>query len=126
MYFTMMKNLHEDEWERTVDINCKGTLNGVAAALQTMTPRNSGHIVNISSDAGRDVYSSLTVYCASKAFVVALSKGLRKELVGTNVRVRFFALTRTKTRGALDWTSVQHFGMAVGDRFPLSCPALAP
>eukprot|EP00242_Pyramimonas_sp_CCMP2087_P008079 CAMPEP_0198201924 /NCGR_PEP_ID=MMETSP1445-20131203/4952_1 /TAXON_ID=36898 /ORGANISM="Pyramimonas sp., Strain CCMP2087" /LENGTH=261 /DNA_ID=CAMNT_0043872583 /DNA_START=165 /DNA_END=950 /DNA_ORIENTATION=+ len=87
MYFTMMKNLHEDEWERTVDINCKGTLNGVAAALETMTPRNSGHIVNISSDAGRDVYSSLTVYCASKAFVVALSKGLRKELVGTNVRV---------------------------------------
>eukprot|EP00959_Pyramimonas_sp_CCMP1952_P133783 2797663-Pyramimonas_sp.AAC.1 len=84
----MMKNLHEDEWERQVDINCKGVLNGVAAVLDGMVKRDAGHIINISSDAGRDVFPSLTVYSATKHFVWAISKGLRKELVGTKVRVR--------------------------------------
>ena len=75
MYFTMMKNLHEDEWERTIDTNCKGVVNGVGAVLQQMLARKrgrsrrrlpsentarstrdwfrSGHIVNISSDAAK-------------------------------------------------------------------------
>ena len=92
MYFTLMKNLHEDEWERQVDINCKGVLNGVAAVLDGMVKRDAGHIINISSDAGRDVFPSLTVYSATKHFVWAVSKGLRKELVGTKVRVSLAVL----------------------------------
>ena len=42
MYFTMMKNLHEDEWERTIDTNCKGVVNGVGAVLQQMLARKRG------------------------------------------------------------------------------------
>lgn len=87
MYFTSMKNLHEDEWERTVDVNCKGTMFGVGAVLGGMIERSSGHIVNISSDAGRRIFPSLAVYSASKFFVEAMSEGLRREVVGTGLKV---------------------------------------
>lgn len=87
MYFTNMKNLHEDEWERTVDVNCKGTMFGVGAVLGGMIERGSGHIVNISSDAGRRLFPSLAVYCASKFFIETMSEGLRREIVGTGVKV---------------------------------------
>ncbi|CBN76651.1 non ribosomal peptide synthase [Ectocarpus siliculosus] len=87
MYFTNMKNLHEDEWERTVDVNCKGTMFGIGAVLGGMIERGSGHIVNISSDAGRRIFPSLAVYCASKYFVEAMSEGLRREVVGTGLKV---------------------------------------
>ena len=87
MYFTMMKNCQCDEWDRTVDVNCKGVLNGFGAVLGGMVKRGSGHIVTISSDAGRRIFPSLSVYCASKYFVEALSEGTRRELVGSGVRV---------------------------------------
>lgn len=79
--------MHEDEWERTVDVNCKGTMFGVGAVLKGMVERGSGHIVNISSDAGRRLFPALAVYCASKFFVEVMSEGLRRELVGTGVKV---------------------------------------
>lgn len=87
MYFTLMKNLREDEWERTVEVNCKGALNCVSAVLPGMLERGRGHVVTISSDAGRTVYPGLAVYSASKFFVEALSKGLRLETAGTGIKV---------------------------------------
>lgn len=87
MYYTLMKNVREDEWDRTVDVNCKGALNCVGAVLPGMLERGRGHIVTISSDAGRVVFPGLSVYSASKFFVEALSKGLRLETAGTGVKV---------------------------------------
>jgi NADP-dependent 3-hydroxy acid dehydrogenase YdfG len=87
MYFTLMKNCKEDEWNRTVDVNCKGVLNGFGAVLEGMVERGNGHIITISSDAGRRVFKSLAVYCASKYFVEALSEATRRELVGTGLRI---------------------------------------
>jgi len=87
MYYTMMKNVREEEWERTVEVNCKGALNCVGAMLPGMLERGSGHIVTISSDAGRKVFPGLAVYSASKFFVEALSQGLRLETAGTGLRV---------------------------------------
>ena len=87
MYYTLMKNVREDEWERTVDVTCKGTLNCVGAVLPGMLQRGRGHVVTISSSAGRKVFPGLTVYSASKFFVEALSQGLRLETAGTGVRV---------------------------------------
>ena len=87
MYFTLMKNVREEEWERTVEVNCKGALNCVGAVLPGMLERGRGHIVTISSDAGRVVFPGLAVYSASKFFVEALSKGLRLETAGTGVKV---------------------------------------
>lgn len=87
MYFTLMKNQHWDEWEQTIDVNCKGVVNSCGAALPYMLEQRSGHIVNISSDAARQTFPALSVYNASKAFVHEFTKGLRCECVGTGVRV---------------------------------------
>ena len=87
MYFTLMENVRADEWDRTVEVNCKGALNCVGAVLPGMVGRGRGHIVTISSDAGRVVFPGLAVYSASKFFVEALSKGLRLETAGTGVKV---------------------------------------
>ncbi len=87
MYYTLMRNAREDEWERTVEVNCKGTLNCVGAVLPGMLERGRGHIITISSDAGRKVFPGLAVYSASKFFVEALSQGLRLETAGTGIKV---------------------------------------
>ena len=87
MYYTLMRNSREDEWERTVEVNCKGALNCVGAVLPGMLERGRGHIITISSDAGRKVFPGLAVYSASKFFVEALSQGLRLETAGTGVKV---------------------------------------
>lgn len=87
MYFTMMKNLHYDEWEQTVDINCKGVVNTCGAVFPIMLEAKTGHIINISSDAAKTIFPALSVYNASKAFVAVFSKGLRAECVGTGIRV---------------------------------------
>ena len=58
----LMRNLREEEWERTVEVNCKGALNCVGAVLSGMLERGRGHIVTISSDAGRKVFPGLAVY----------------------------------------------------------------
>jgi NADP-dependent 3-hydroxy acid dehydrogenase YdfG len=87
MYYTLMKNCLEDDWERTVDVLCKGMLNCVGAVLPGMLARGRGHIVTISSDAGRKVFPGLTVYSGSKFFVEAVSQGLRLETAGTGLRM---------------------------------------
>ena len=87
MYYTLMKNRRAEEWERTVEVKCKGTLNCVDAVLSGMLERGRGHIVMISSDAGRKVFPGLTVYSASKFFMEALSQGLRLETAGTGLKV---------------------------------------
>jgi Short-chain alcohol dehydrogenase of unknown specificity len=80
MPLSYVKNLKEDEWERMVDVNIKGVLYGIGAVLPSMIEQSSGHIVNISSIAGRRVFAGGAVYCATKFAVAALSEGLRMEL----------------------------------------------
>ncbi|KAL3480885.1 hypothetical protein BJX99DRAFT_219798 [Aspergillus californicus] len=87
MYFTMMANVQTDEWERTVDVNCKGILNCLASTVPGMLSRGSGHVVAISSDAGRKVFPGLGVYSASKFFVEATLQSLRLETAGQGLRV---------------------------------------
>ncbi|KAL4780108.1 hypothetical protein BJX76DRAFT_361166 [Aspergillus varians] len=87
MYFTMMANTQTDEWERTVDVNCKGILNSLSSTVPGMLARGRGHIVAISSDAGRKVFPGLGVYSASKFFVEATLQALRLETAGQGLRV---------------------------------------
>ncbi|KUJ15178.1 nonribosomal peptide synthetase 10 [Mollisia scopiformis] len=87
MYFTMMANVQTDEWERTVDVNCKGLLHCLSSTVPGMLSRGRGHIVAISSDAGRKVFPGLGVYSASKFFVEATLQALRVETAGTGLRV---------------------------------------
>ena len=87
MHYTFMSSLKEDEWEQAVDVNCKGVLNGIGAVLTGMLDRGRGHIINISSDAGRKAFPGLAVYSGTKFFVEATSQALRAECVGKGVKV---------------------------------------
>lgn len=87
MYYTMMKNLKEDQWERQIDLNCKGLTNCIGGVLDGMLERNSGHIVNLSSDAGRKGFPGLAVYSGTKFYVEGLSQALRQEVSGEGIRV---------------------------------------
>jgi NADP-dependent 3-hydroxy acid dehydrogenase YdfG len=79
--------LKVEEWEREVDVNIKGVLYGVAAALPQMQKQKSGHIINITSVFGIKVFApGGTVYCATKAAVRTLTEGLRMELHSENIR----------------------------------------
>lgn len=87
MYFTMMTNNHTEDWDRTVDVNCKGLLNVLSTTVPSMITRGAGHVVAISSDAGRKVFPGLGVYSASKFFVEATLQALRLETAGKGLRV---------------------------------------
>jgi NADP-dependent 3-hydroxy acid dehydrogenase YdfG len=77
-----------EEWEQMIDVNIKGVLYCTSAVVPYMLEKKSGHIINISSVAGRIVFAGGSVYCATKHAIAALSEGLRKELSPTyNVRV---------------------------------------
>ena len=88
MPLSFVKNLKIDEWDRMIDVNIKGVMYCTAAAIPHMLAQKSGHIVNISSIAGRVVFPAGSVYCATKFAVWAFSEGLRQELsVRNNIRV---------------------------------------
>lgn len=76
-----------DDWERMIDTNIKGLLYVTRAVAPLMVARNSGHIINIGSIAGKDAYENGNVYCASKAAVASLSKGMRIDLLQNNIKV---------------------------------------
>jgi 3-hydroxy acid dehydrogenase/malonic semialdehyde reductase len=82
--------LHEgdvQDWEAMIDTNIKGLLYVTREILPEMVAKNSGHIINIGSIAGHQVYAKGVVYCATKHAVKALSEGLRLDLSGTYIRV---------------------------------------
>ncbi len=76
-----------DDWEQMINTNIKGLLYVTRQILPGMLKRNSGHIINIGSVAGHEVYAAGSVYCATKHAVRALNKGLLMEVCGTDVRV---------------------------------------
>ncbi|KAJ5658984.1 hybrid NRPS/PKS enzyme [Penicillium longicatenatum] len=116
MYFTMMSNAQIDEWERTVDVNCKGLLNCLSSTVPDMVSRG-GHIVAISSDAGRKVFPGLGVYSASKFFVEATLQSLRLETAGTGLRVTSIQPGNTATDllgMSTDTEAVKKYGLPSG------------
>jgi len=81
-----LERLKIDDWNRTIDVNIKGVLYGIAAALPHMKQQKAGHIINVSSVAGHKVTPNGAVYCATKHAVRALSEGLRVEVKPYNIR----------------------------------------
>jgi NADP-dependent 3-hydroxy acid dehydrogenase YdfG len=75
-----------DDWDRMIDVNIKGVLYGIAAALPYMKAQKSGHIINVSSVAGHKVRPGSTVYAATKHAVRVISEGLRQEVTAYNIR----------------------------------------
>ena len=88
MPLSYFKNCKVEEWEQMIDVNIKGVLYCTSAVIPYMLDKKSGHIVNISSVAGRIVFAGGSVYCATKHAITAFSEGLRKELSPDyNIRV---------------------------------------
>ncbi|HET9113964.1 MAG TPA: SDR family oxidoreductase [Burkholderiales bacterium] len=91
-----LDRLRIDDWDRTIDVNIKGVLYGIAAALPPMQRQKSGHFINVSSVAGHKVRPSSAVYAATKHAVLAISEGLRLEVKPYNIR------TTVISPGAID------------------------
>lgn len=80
-----------DDWEKMIDTNVKGLLYITRAVSPLMVARNSGHIINIGSIAGKEAYENGNVYCATKAAVDSLSKSMRIDLLRHNIKVTHIA-----------------------------------
>jgi NADP-dependent 3-hydroxy acid dehydrogenase YdfG len=83
---SLLENLKVDDWDKMIDVNIKGVLYGIAAALPHMKDQKAGQIINVSSVAGHKVGPGSAVYAATKHAVLALSEGLRQEVKPYNIR----------------------------------------
>jgi len=81
-----LERLKIGDWDRMIDVNIKGVLYGIAAALPYMKQQKAGHIINVSSVAGHKIRSGAAVYAATKHAVRVLSEGLRQEVKPYNIR----------------------------------------
>ena len=85
MPLSKLDELKIDEWNRMIDVNIRGVLHGIAAALPIMKKQGQGQFVNLSSIGGHTVYPTSAVYSATKSAVIVISEGLRQE--NDNIRV---------------------------------------
>ena len=86
MPLSLLEDLKVDEWNRMIDVNIRGVLHGIAAALPVFRAAGRGHFINISSISGLNVAPTTAVYSGTKFAVRAISEGLRQE-VGSKIRV---------------------------------------
>ncbi|MFF7604355.1 SDR family NAD(P)-dependent oxidoreductase [Streptomyces parvulus] len=86
MPLSPLEALKTDEWDRMIDVNVRGVLHGIAAALPAMRGQGGGHFVNIASVGAYEISPTAAVYCATKFAVRAISEGLRQESSG-DIRV---------------------------------------
>ncbi len=86
MPLSPLEALKVEDWDRTIDVNLKGVLYGIAAALPHMKEQQSGHVINVSSVAGHTVGPGSAVYSATKHGVRVISEGLRQEVKPYNIR----------------------------------------
>uniref|UniRef100_A0A7S0CC94 NADP-dependent 3-hydroxy acid dehydrogenase YdfG n=1 Tax=Proboscia inermis TaxID=420281 RepID=A0A7S0CC94_9STRA len=97
MYYTLMKNVKWDQWENQINVNVKGTMYGIGAILPQMIQRKGGHIINITSDAGRKAFAGLAVYSGTKFFVEGMSQALRLETANSGIKVTCIQPGNVKT-----------------------------
>lgn len=86
-----------DEWNRMIDVNIRGVLHGIAAALPYMKAQKSGHIINTASVAAHLIFPASSVYSATKFAVRALTEGLRQESAAYNIRATLISPGAVKT-----------------------------
>ncbi|MBD2168883.1 SDR family oxidoreductase [Calothrix membranacea FACHB-236] len=105
MPLSKLEALKIDEWNRMIDVNIRGVLHGIAAALPLFKQQQSGQFVNLSSIGGHNVYPTAAVYCATKFAVWALSEGLRQE--STHIRVTIISPGATQSELASTITDAE-------------------
>ena len=119
-----MSALKTDEWDKIIDVNIKGVLNGIAAVLPVLEAQGSGHIINTASTGAHAVGANFGVYCASKYAVRAITEGLRQEM--SNIRVTLISPGVTESELGHDITD-QGTAQSVGQlrSIALSVEAIA-
>ncbi|KWR75139.1 SDR family oxidoreductase [Cupriavidus sp. IDO] len=121
-----LDELRVDEWDDMIDVNLKGVLYGIAAALPLFRSQGFGHFVNIASTAAYRIKPTMAVYAASKLGVCAVSEGLRQE-AGDKVRVTVISPGFTQTNFADSMTNQEVKAQinASMDQFAMSPDAIA-
>ena len=104
MPISPLDDLHVEEWEEMIDVNIKGVLYGIAAALPVFRKQDFGHFVNIASTAAYLILPSMSVYAGTKVAVRAISEGLRQE-AGDKLRVTIISPGITRTNFAATMTN---------------------
>lgn len=111
-----------EDWDAMIDINVKGLLYVSKAIIPQMTARQSGHIINIGSSAGREVYAKGNVYCASKYAVGAITEGMRIDLNPFGIKVTSINPGLVET----EFSKVRFKGDAIADTVYKGYKALQP
>ena len=117
-----MNALKTEEWDKIIDVNIRGVLNGIAAALPIMEAQGSGHIINTASTGAHAIGAQFGVYCASKYAVRAITEGLRQEM--DKVRVTLISPGVTESELGHD-ISVTETASAVQQLRTIALPANA-
>jgi len=97
MPLSALEALKVEEWDRMIDVNIKGVLHGIAAALPHMKAQKSGHIITTASVAGHLVFPASSVYSGTKFAVRAICEGLRQEVKDYNIRTTILSPGAVKT-----------------------------
>lgn len=111
-----------DDWDAMMDINVKGLLYVSKAVIPQMTERKAGHIINIGSSAGKEVYPKGNVYCASKHAVIAITDGMRIDLNPFDIKVTAINPGLVET----EFSQVRFKGNAIADNVYKGYKALQP
>lgn len=117
-----IQNGDTDDWDAMMDINVKGLLYVSKGIIPQMTARQSGHIINIGSSAGKEVYARGNVYCASKHAVLAITEGMRIDLNPFGIKVGAINPGLVET----EFSQVRFKGSAVADAVYKGYKALQP
>jgi len=125
MPLSFMAELRVDDWNRMIDVNLRGVLNGIAAVLPIMGEQKSGHIINVASVSGHRVDPTAAVYSATKFAVRALSEGLRQESRDLRVTVVSPGLTRTELFDGITNPQVKAGARAMVDDASIPAGAIA-
>jgi NADP-dependent 3-hydroxy acid dehydrogenase YdfG len=121
MPISPLDDLRVEDWEAMIDINLKGVLYGIAAALPVFRGQGSGHFVNIASTAGLRIVPNQAVYAGTKLAVRALSEGLRQE-AGDKLRVTIVSPGMTRTDFAESVTSPEMQARLAESRDKIAMP----
>ena len=97
MPLSALESLKVDEWDRVIDVNIKGVLYGIAAALPHMKAQKSGHVSTTASVAGHLVFPASSVYSGTKFAVRAICEGFRQEVKNYNIRTTILCPGAVKT-----------------------------
>ena len=125
MHYTEMTSQAYSEWDKTVDINIKGVNNCIGVVLPGMVKREKGHIVNMSSDAGKRGFAGLAVYSGTKFYIEGLSQAIRQEVSKNHIKVTCIEPGNAETEifaNSYDSAAREKYDGTLAGKYPILSP----